>query len=202
MYHKRPFVIHGSGNMSSFWQPMASSSSGTAVISFDLLSTSRCRDARNTRYQAARYALPGRDVHPVGRASFVWRTVSGPHNGAQLWRELRDAGFRGGLRVVTEWATRQRLAARRDRSASGFTVPPPRRVARVLTADPETLEGAERRYLDQLLAISPALALARNLARRFAAIVRERKDGELDRWLAEAEGSELCSFAAGLRQDE
>ena len=83
MYHKRPFVIQSSGNVSSFWQPMASrcrvsSSSGMAVISFDLLSTSRCRGARNTRYQTARYALPGRDVHPLNRASFVWRTVSGP----------------------------------------------------------------------------------------------------------------------------
>jgi hypothetical protein len=42
-----------------------------------LPSTSRCRDARNTRYQAARYALPRQDVHPLDRASFAWRTVSG-----------------------------------------------------------------------------------------------------------------------------
>ncbi len=27
-------------------------------------------------------------------------------NGAELWRQLRLAGFGGGLRVVTEWATR------------------------------------------------------------------------------------------------
>jgi len=50
---------------------------GTAVISFDLLSISRCRDTRNTGYQAARLALPGRDVHPLDRASFAWCTVSG-----------------------------------------------------------------------------------------------------------------------------
>src|SRR5690349_17664645 len=42
------------------------------------LRTPRCRDARNTRYRAARYALPGRDLHPLDRASFAWRTVSGP----------------------------------------------------------------------------------------------------------------------------
>jgi hypothetical protein len=29
----------------------------------------RCRDARNTRYRAARPALPGRDFHPLDRAS-------------------------------------------------------------------------------------------------------------------------------------
>jgi|tagenome__1003787_1003787.scaffolds.fasta_scaffold20635808_2 hypothetical protein len=83
MEHKPPFMIHGSGNVSSFWQPRTprgrvSSSSGMAVISFDLPSTSPCRDARNTCYQAARYARPGRDVHPVDRASFAWRIVSGP----------------------------------------------------------------------------------------------------------------------------
>jgi hypothetical protein len=39
------------------------------------LQTPRCRDARNTRYRAARYALPGRDLHPLDYASFAWRTV-------------------------------------------------------------------------------------------------------------------------------
>src|ERR1700692_4189917 len=34
------------------------------------LRTPRRRDARNTRYRAARYALPGRDLHPLDRASF------------------------------------------------------------------------------------------------------------------------------------
>ena len=33
---------------------------------------------------------------------------AGCRNGAELWRRLCDSGFRGGLRVVTEWATRQR----------------------------------------------------------------------------------------------
>jgi len=28
----------------------------------------------NTRYRAARYTLPGRDFHPLDRASFAWRT--------------------------------------------------------------------------------------------------------------------------------
>ena len=30
--------------------------------------------ACNTRYRAARYALPGRDFHPLDSASFAWRT--------------------------------------------------------------------------------------------------------------------------------
>ncbi|CAK7258126.1 transposase [Shinella sp. WSC3-e] len=35
---------------------------------------------------------------------------AGLRNGAELWRQLRLAGFGGGLRVVTEWATRRRRA--------------------------------------------------------------------------------------------
>jgi hypothetical protein len=48
------------------------------------LRTPRCRDARNTRYRAARYALPGRDLHPLDRASFAWRTVWRPHKGIRM----------------------------------------------------------------------------------------------------------------------
>jgi transposase len=145
---------------------------------------------------------PRRSVLEPHRAMLERRWAEGCHNGAQLWRELRDAGFRGGLRVVTEWATRQRLAGRPGRPGSSFAAPPLRRVARMLTADPSTLQEEERQYLGRLLATSAPLALARDLALRFAAIVRERREGDLDRWLADAAGSEMRSFADGLRQDE
>lgn len=145
---------------------------------------------------------PRRSMLEPYRATLERRWTEGCRNGTQLWRELRDAGFRGGLRVVTEWATRQRLAGHPGRSASGFTVPPLRRVARILTADPSTLQVEEQQYLNRLLATSAPLALARDLALRFAAIVRERKADDLDRWLADAAESEMRSFADGLRQDE
>lgn len=41
----------------------------------------RCRDARNTRYRAARYALPGRDLHPLDHASFPGAPCDDPHMG-------------------------------------------------------------------------------------------------------------------------
>lgn len=34
--------------------------------------------------------------------------AGGSHNGAALWRAMKAKGFTGGLRVVTEWATRKR----------------------------------------------------------------------------------------------
>jgi transposase len=51
------------------------------------------------------------------------------------------------------------------------------------------------------LAASVPLARARDPAPRFAAIVRERHAGDLDRWLADAAGSEPQSFVDGLQQD-
>tara|TARA_R110002049_G_scaffold137350_2_gene297321 strand:+ start:1798 stop:2241 length:444 start_codon:yes stop_codon:yes gene_type:complete len=36
--------------------------------------------------------------------------AGGCRNGAELWRRLRASGFKGGRRVVGEWATRQRRA--------------------------------------------------------------------------------------------
>ena len=167
----------------------------------------RLKLGRNTvrrwlRGAAPELYRPRRSMLEPYRAVLERRWAEGCRNGARLWRELRHAGFRGGLRVVAEWATRQRLASRPGRAVSGFAAPPPRRVARMLTAERQALDGGERRYLDHLLAVSPQLALARGLALRFAAMVRERQVDELDRWLADAAGSELRSFASGLRQDE
>jgi len=47
-------------------------------------------------------------------------------------------------------------------------------VARLLTADQLSLTGPERVYVAQLLAPSPAVAAASDLARRFGALVRNR----------------------------
>lgn len=134
--------------------------------------------------------------------------------GAQLWRDLRDAGFAGGLRVVTEWVGRQRLAeperARQHGPAAVPAVQPPprstsypaRRVARMLTADLALLAEPDRTYVERLLALSPTLALVRDLAQRFGVLVRARSADALTPWLAEAGSSDLSGFASGLHQDE
>ena len=55
------------------------------------------------------------------------RWAEGCRNGAQLWRETREAGFRGGQRVVTERVDRQ-CPGHRNQSARGIdarrSVPP------------------------------------------------------------------------------
>lgn len=50
----------------------------------------------------------------------------GCRTGAELWRRLKTAGFRGGLRVVAEWATRRR----RDADVSSTAGGPQRRLRR------------------------------------------------------------------------
>jgi len=116
------------------------------------------------------------------------------------------------MRVVTEWANQQRLAAAGGQpgpAAAPAVQPslrpaayPARRVARMFTADLAALAEPDRGYVERLLALSPALAVARDLAQCFGALVRTHSADALTPWLADAENSELRGFAAGLRQDE
>jgi len=146
------------------------------------------------------------------RAVLERRWTEGCRNGAQLWRDLRDLGFKGGMRVVTEWTNRQRLTEpeRQTRPAPASAMQrsprpaayPPRRVARMLAADLSSLADLDRGYVERLLLLSPALAAARDLAQCFGALVRTHSADALTPWLADAEDGELRGFAAGLRQDE
>jgi hypothetical protein len=66
-----------------------------------------------------------------------WAT--GLRNGAELWRHLKRQGFRGSLRVVTEWASRRRRAEKAE-AQSLRQVPSARTIARLLTPS----EAAQR----------------------------------------------------------
>jgi transposase len=172
--------------------------------------------SRNTLRRWVRGEQP--ELHrPRMHSLDPWRPVlerrwaEGCRNGTRLWRDLRDAGFKGGMRVVTEWASRQRLAASEGQpgptpASATQRSPwpaayPARRVARMLTSD-TTLAEPDHAYVEQLLALSPTLATVRDLALRFGALVRAHSTDALTPWLADAEDSELRGFAAGLRQDE
>ena len=72
----------------------------------------------------------------------------------------------------------------------------------MLAADLPSLADPDRAYVERLVAVSPALAAARDLAQRFGALVRARSADALTPCLADAGNSELRGFAAGLRQDE
>ena len=97
---------------------------------------------------------------------------------------LRTRGRRGG-------GGRPPPAGGRAAAAPAGGAPPP-------PAWPES----DRAYVERLLGLSPALAAARDLAQRFAVLVRAHTNDALASWLADAENSELRGFAAGLRGDE
>ena len=58
--------------------------------------------------------------------------ASGCRNGAELWRRLKARGFRGSLRVISEWASRRRRAERVD-AQNLQRIPSARKIARLMT---------------------------------------------------------------------
>jgi transposase len=68
--------------------------------------------------------------------------AAGFRNGAELWRRLNRQGFRGSLRVVTEWATRRRRAEKAE-AQSLRQIPSARTIARLLTFSRDTLSKSE-----------------------------------------------------------
>lgn len=133
------------------------------------------------------------------------RWDEGCRNAAQLWREIRDQGFRGRLRTVQRWFRLRRDAdpatADAGRRAAPWPTPSRKRASWLAVAEPERLDKKERRFVDALLARSTDLADLVSLARRFRTMVREQRADELDGWLAAAKGSPLSGFADGIRRD-
>jgi transposase len=162
--------------------------------------------ARNTarrwvRGRSPEPSRPRRSVLALHAGFLEQRWQEGCRNGAQLWRELRAQGADVGLRVVGEWATRRRLAGRGGRLASNLAGSSAREAARLLMRDDADLSRAEAAYLRRLLDLAPEIARVRDLARRFAAMVKQRQADALEAWLEDAEDSPLAALANGLRQD-
>lgn len=124
----------------------------------------------------------------------------GCRNGAELWRRLRAAGFRGSLRVVGEWATRQRRAEQAVPNGTGKS-PPTRRIARLLTMGRDHLSRTNAVQVARIEAALPALAVARVLTDRFTDMVRNAREDALADWFEEAEHSMIAPVACGLRSD-
>jgi transposase len=127
--------------------------------------------------------------------------TAGCRNGAELWRRLKAAGFKGSLRVVTEWATRRR----RTEAAASYgprKCPSARRIARMMTIAHDALSKADAVTIATIEAAVPALVTARTLFDRFQVMIRQRKAADLRSWLQDVASSLLASFASGLQADE
>ena len=126
--------------------------------------------------------------------------TAGCHNGTELWRRLKAHGFRGSLRVVSEWSTRRRRAeTATDHQLQ--RVPSARMIARLMTTGRDHLSKADTVTIAAIEGSVPTLVEARGLLDRFQLMVR-RKGIDLDGWIADATPSLMASFATGISKDK
>lgn len=141
------------------------------------------------------------------------RWAEGCDNSRQLWREIRDRGYEGGVGMVRRYAKRlRRLLAELTpqqqakflTTKEAFKAPTSRRAGRWLQAEPEDLTEAQRAFVGRLGELCPAAVRVGELASWFRELVEERCPARLDDWLDAAERStaaELKSFAHSLSKE-
>jgi transposase len=105
------------------------------------------------------------------------RWDEGCRDAAELWREIRQQGFRGQLRTVQRWVRQCRspdpTAPGLGRTTGAWRTPSRRRVAWLVVADRERLDAREQRFVDALMASAPELGHLISLAREFRTLVRD-----------------------------
>jgi transposase len=132
------------------------------------------------------------------------RWNAGCTNAAQLHRELRERGYKGGPSYV-----RQYLARSRGTTAAPEPKPAPPKVRAVtswIMTSPGNLADPDKASLDAILAASPELAAVAASVRAFAAIMNEKRGRKkLGPWMTAADATgepALRSFVTGLRADQ
>ena len=127
--------------------------------------------------------------------------AAGHRNGAELWRRLTTQGFRGSLRVVTEWATRRRRAEKAD-AQNLQRIPSARTIARLMTVGRDTLSKSDTVTVAAIEDGVPLLVQARQIIAAFHAMIRKKCQADLDGWLEQASASLVASFANGVTKDK
>jgi transposase len=151
------------------------------------------------------------------------RWDEGCRNAMELWRELRERGYRGSYKSLNNYLHRQDYLRHRETPSSAVLFQPqgirPVRQARIETLiptpsprktvwmllKPEELEGKEREMIDHLCRLSPEVKTAQRLATSFIEMVRQREAERLEGWVGQVGESgipELKSFAESLMQDK
>jgi len=142
------------------------------------------------------------------------RVEAGCQNAAQLYREVKAQGYKGGYVCIS--AVVQGLRTKRTKkSPSQRAASPP--IVKVLssrtvawwlqghfhTAKSDIAEE-QKAFIENLFEVAPILKEASELAQEFANIVKNRQAEKLDAWLEKASQSpcnEMKRFAQGLCQD-
>jgi len=117
------------------------------------------------------------------------------------WRRLKARGFRGSLRVISEWATRRRRAEKAD-AQNLQRVPSARTITRLLTIGRDFLTKAETITVAAIEAGVPTLVEAREIIAEFHLMIRRKVEAGLTPWIERARASLVASFASGVARDE
>ena len=142
------------------------------------------------------------------------RLGDGASNASQLFREVRQRGYRGSQGTVIAYLRPFRTDRRRH-TASPSTrtrrlLPPPRppkvrQVTRWILTHPGHLRAAEQLRLKQVLANCPHLDATAAHVAAFAGLLTGLHADRLDDWIAAVEADDLPalhSFTAGLKRDD
>lgn len=149
------------------------------------------------------------------------RHADGCENAHQLWREIRAHGYPGRPQQVRRWLQdrrrqhaptaphQYRRALPTQQSSAAVALPSPKQLAWLLVRPPDGLPATDARLIEQLWQ-DREVVLVVSLARRFAALVRDRAADmqvvrtTFDRWLDDASTCGVRAvetFARGLAQD-
>jgi transposase len=145
----------------------------------------------------------------------IKRWNEGCHNAAQLFREIEQRGYPGKATTVRDFVRRLRQASGLSpdvRCQNGrlldlsATKRPPtlRALAWLIVKQPDKRSEEDEELLVRISDGQSKLITTIELAREFAAIVRQRQPEKLEAWLEAAGGSAFQlwrNFAASLRQD-
>jgi transposase len=126
--------------------------------------------------------------------------AAGRRNGSELWRALKSQGFRGCLRVVSEWSGRRRRSEKMDASALG-RAPSARTVARLMTLGRDQLSKAETVTVAAIEGGVERLVHAREAVAAFQNMIRRKALVELGPWIENAKTTLVASFAIGVTKD-
>lgn len=142
------------------------------------------------------------------------RWDEGGRNGAQLYQELRQQGYRGSQKALYRYLARLRpVGSTHRRNPAGKEEPSPtgplerlstRRSTWLFMRKAEDLSEEEHKELAQIRQASLEIEVAYQLVQTFLQMLRDRSGQHLETWLNAAETSHLPefeTFAAGVRQD-
>jgi transposase len=131
----------------------------------------------------------------------------GCHNGAQLYREIKQLGYTGGRTTLAAWVAAQRKQLPSQQPTSHHRQRPgsARAVSWLLVKAPEKLKPEEKVILQRVLQASVSIQRAYHFGQAFLRLIRQQFNKALTPWLTAALDSgitELRQFAKGLIQDQ